>query len=332
MNGWLLPPFPFSGKQRLIVGVSGGADSLGLLSLLKERSLLNSVRLVAAHVNYGLRGEDSLKDEAKVRRLCKEWEIPLKTLRVSDFKRRMKKLKKSPQDFAREIRYSFFSQLARQEKAWGVAVAHHREDQAETVLDRLLRGAGARGLSGLRPVQMLELSQGRSLKVWRPLLSNSRGQIRDYLESRGITWREDKSNQGKKYRRNQIRHEILPFLSRWNPNLSETLARLGETCAAEDAFLEELLRPLGRKVQSRWRASSYSCNGPRFDKLPLALRRRWVRHVCEGLNPVARGLTFDRIEEVLRLWAGREKGPRDLGFGFTAGRKRNQGFLAWKKG
>lgn len=332
MTEWFFSPFPFAGKQKLIVGVSGGGDSLGLLSLLKERFSSEPKWLVAAHVNYGLRGKDSVKDEERVRHLCKGWNIPIRVLRVADFKEKVKKNKKSPQDFAREIRYSFFFQLARKEKAWGVAVAHHREDQAETVLDRFLRGAGARGLSGLRPVQILELSQGGRLKIWRPLLFHSKEQIQNHLKARGIPWREDKSNRGTKYRRNQIRHQILPFLSRWNPNLLETLVRLGQTSAAEDTLLEELLKPVERKINSQWGSFSYSCSVPDFEKLPLALQRRWVRHACEELNPAARGLSFDRIEGILDLWTGRKKGPMDLGFELRADWKQNKGFLTLKKG
>lgn len=271
-------------------------------------------------------------DEARVRNSCKEWGIPFRVLRITGFKDKVRKQKRSAQDLAREVRYSFFSRLARKEKAWGVVVAHHREDQAETILDRLLRGAGAKGLSGLRSVQMLQLRKGETLKIWRPLLPWSKRQIQDHLRSRGISWREDKSNQGTKYRRNQIRNTILPFLSKWNPNLSETLARWGEVNAAEDALLEELLKPLELKVRSRWARYSYACNAADFMKAPLALQRRWIRHVCERLNPSARGLSFDRIEEVLHLWEGREKGPRDLGFGLSAGLNRNQAVLHLKRG
>jgi tRNA(Ile)-lysidine synthase len=331
----MIQPFflllPFSGKKRLIVGVSGGADSLGLLGLLNDQFSSKGLHIVAAHVNYRIRGQDSSKDEEMVRRLCKDWGIPCRILRVSDFETKVKKQKRSPQDLAREIRYFFFLSLARKEKAWGVAVAHHREDQAETVIDRFLRGAGRRGLSGLRPVQTLRLPRGGNLRIWRPLLTYSKSQIQGYLKSRGISWREDKSNQEKKYRRNQIRHEILPFLSRWNPNLPEVLARLGDVNAAEDTLLEELLKPVERKVKSRWQHHAYVCNSLDFSKISLALQRRWIRHVCERLTPLARGLSFDRIEEILHLWTGNEKGPRDLGFGLTAGRSRNQAFLSLKR-
>jgi tRNA(Ile)-lysidine synthase len=331
MNQMSLPSFPFSRNKKLIVGVSGGSDSLGLLALLRERIQTDKVRLVAAHVNYGLRGMDSLKDEEKVRRLCWEWNVPFCLLRVSNFKAKVEKQKRSLQDLAREIRYRFFLKLARQENAWGVAVAHHREDQAETVLDRFLRGAGARGLSGLRPSQVLQFPQNGKLRIWRPLLFHSKKQIEDYLKSQGISWREDKSNQKTNYRRNQIRHEILPFLSQWNPNLIEVLSRTAEVTAEEDALMKEMLKPLERQVKSRWRRNVYTCNALFFRKAPLALQRRWIRHISEKLNPLARGLSFERIEEIIRLWAGSEKGPRDLGFGLRAGRSQNEGFLSWKR-
>ena len=326
-----LPPLPFSKKARLIVAVSGGSDSLGLLGLLKGLRPDPGGWLTAAHVNYGLRGRDSLKDEEAVRQLCRDWGIPCQVLRVKKFKERVRKEKRSPQDLAREIRYAFFQRWVQRQRAWGVAVGHHQEDQAETVLDRLLRGAGARGLSGLRPVQELPFRK-KSLRVWRPLLSFSKKQIQDYLRTLGVTWREDRTNRGKLYRRNQIRHDILPYLSRWNPNLSETLARMGDILAAEDEWLGGFLGPLDHKLRSRWNRGGYAFHAANFREVPMALQRRWIRHVCERLVPEARGLSFDRIEQILRLWKGEEKGPRDVGFGLAAGRIRHQAFLSRKGG
>ena len=324
----MLPSFPFSKSSRLVAGVSGGADSLGLLILLKEQCPQASRRLVVAHVNYGLRGRDSGLDEEKVRQLCRKEKITFRWLRVRNLKQRAKKEKKSLQDLAREIRYSFFQKLVQKEDAWGVAVAHHQEDQAETVLDRLLRGAGARGLSGLRPVQILNFSgTQRPLKVWRPFLAFSKEQIQDYLNEHGIVWREDKSNRKNDYRRNQIRHEVIPFLSRWNKNLTQTLARVGEISSAEDQVLEGYLVSVERQVKSRWVRGAYSCQAERFQKIPLALQRRWVRLISERLTANARGFSFDRIEEIIRLWEGRQKGPRDLGYGLVAGKSGNKAFL-----
>src|SRR5579859_1614995 len=238
-NDLSIPAFPFLAKDHLVIGVSGGSDSLGLLFLLLEQMPRATHRLVVAHVNYGLRGASADKDETMVRQLCREKGLGFHSLKVQRFLQKAKRLKRSPQDLAREIRYRFFLKVARNKKAWGVAVGHHLEDQAETILDRLLRGSGNRGLAGLRPVQLLRFPpQGFILKVWRPLLSFSKEQIQGYLKEKGIVWREDRTNRQGKYRRNQIRRDILPFLSRWNSNLPKTLSKMGEVTAAEDAFLD----------------------------------------------------------------------------------------------
>jgi tRNA(Ile)-lysidine synthase len=258
--------------------------------------------------------------------------LPFRSLQVRGFKRIVLKEKKSPQDMARSIRYAFFQDLVRREKAWGVAVAHHLEDQAETILDRLLRGAGPKGLSGLRPVQTLDLTaEGRPLRVWRPLLGHSKMEIRAFLKAQGILWREDASNQKEIYRRNQIRHQVLPFLSKWNPGLSRNLARLGEVFLAEDEFLESLLPFLGKKLKARYRPGHTECQASAFFRMPLALQRRWVRRICEDSTPLARGFSFERVETVLRVWRGDEKGPWDLGFGLSADQMGPKLILAYRK-
>jgi len=196
------------------------------------------------------------------------------------------------------------------------------------MMDRLLRGAGSRGLTGLRPVQELSFHPPfRALKIWRPLLGISKDQIQSLLRSRHIQWREDLSNRENKYRRNQIRNELLPFLSRWNPKIKEVLARLGEITAAEDFVLEGLLKPMDKKLKSRWGGGGYYCQAESFVRYPAALQRRWIRRVAEKLNGDARGLSFDRIEEIIRLWKGLEKGPKDMGFGIRAGKSQGRAFL-----
>jgi tRNA(Ile)-lysidine synthase len=324
-----LPTVPFSSHARLIVGVSGGADSIALLRLLIDQWPKAFNRLTAAHVNYGLRGRESRRDEEHVRALCRVWGVTLMCLRLQAFKQRVRKNGRSLQDLAREVRYVYFQKCALKKKAWGVAVAHHQEDQAETVLDRLLRGAGPRGLSGLRSVQTLKLKPGwPPLKIWRPLLEFPKADLMSNLKSRHITWREDSSNRGDLYRRNQIRHKVIPFLSKWNPRLTEVLARIGEVTAAEDQCMQSVLAPVGREVESRWKKNGYDCLAQRFKKVPLALQRRWVRLVAERLAPLARGLSFERVEEVIRLWEGREMGPRDMGYGLAAGKIQNRAFLS----
>jgi tRNA(Ile)-lysidine synthase len=309
-----------SNRSRLIVGLSGGCDSTALFRLLVENWPNPSRKLIAAHVNYGLRGKQSKADEQFVRKLCAQWKVPLRVLQVRNFKKKLRTDKKSLQDQARELRYTFFQKLARKERAWGIAVAHHLEDQAETILDRFIRVSGAKGLSGLREIQVLSYSKSEpSLKVWRPLLRAKKEDLKIYLKSQNIAWREDLSNQKLDYRRNQIRHEILPFLTQWNPSLTEGLARMGEVTSVEDQLVDQLLEIEGKKIESRWKKNVYFCPGSAFRKMHLALQRRWVRRVTEKLSRNARGISFDRVDEILRLWSGQEKGPRDVGYGLSAG-------------
>lgn len=309
-----------SNRSRLIVGLSGGCDSVALLGLLVEYWPDHSQKIIAAHVNYGLRGKQSQADEQFVPKLCVQWKVPLRVLQVRDFKKKLKIDKKSLQDGARELRYRFFQTLAHKEKAWGAVVAHHLEDQAETILDRFLRGSGAKGLSGLREVQVLSYSKSQpALKVWRPLLRITKEDLKKYLKNQNVAWREDRSNQKLEYRRNQIRHEIMPFLSRWNPSLVGGLARMGEVISVEDQLIDQLLENAVKKLKHRCKKNTYFCAGLTFHQMHLALQRRWVRKVAEKLNQNARGISFDRVDEILLLWRGEEKGPRDMGYGLSAG-------------
>jgi tRNA(Ile)-lysidine synthase len=316
----LLPAPPFAGKTRLLVGLSGGSDSTALLSLLLEPGALPGVVLEAAHVNYHLRGRESLRDEVFVKALCKKLKVPLKVLRLKNARAAALRSKKSLQDWARERRYAFFAKLCRERRAWGGVVAHQADDQAETVMDRILRGAGSRGLTGLRPVQELQFSKPDArLKIWRPLLSFSREELKNHLKSRGLAWREDLSNRKTGYRRNQIRNQVLPFLSRWNPRISKTLSKIGEVAAAQDAFLAQSLQVLKKKMKRRFSPSvGYRGLKSEFVRMPLALQRLWIREVAESLASNARGLSFERLEDALRVWKGLKKGPCDLGHGLSA--------------
>ncbi|HET9870900.1 MAG TPA: tRNA lysidine(34) synthetase TilS, partial [bacterium] len=312
----LVPTPPFPKRARLLLALSGGGDSTALLSLLAD--LRPPGTLFAAHVNYGLRGGASRADEAFVRALCRRFGVPLTVLRLKDARARARREGKSLQDWAREKRYAFFARLCVKRGAWGVAAAHQADDQAETILDRILRGAGTRGLTGLRPVQALRFgARGTGVRVWRPLLAHAREDLRRHLRSRGIRWREDAGNRKPDYRRNRIRHQLLPLLARWNPSIARALVRMGEVASAQEDFLAQCLGPLRGRLGSRWGASSYRGRQRQWAREPLALKRLWVRTAAERLCPAARGLSFERVEEAREVWDGTRRGPRDLGQGLS---------------
>jgi tRNA(Ile)-lysidine synthase len=212
----------------LVVGLSGGADSVALLDALAALAPDRRPRLVAAHLDHGLRpGSD--EDGRFCQRLCAGLGIPLQLGRA-DVAERARREAAGLEAAARHERYAFLRRVAGETGAELIAVAHTRDDQAETLLLHLLRGAGSRGLGGMRP---------RSGDLLRPLLEVSRAQVLEHLRGRGLTWREDPSNADPAFTRNRVRHELLPWLeSRFNPRLREALAGTARLLADDDDQLE----------------------------------------------------------------------------------------------
>ena len=210
--------------RKLLVGLSGGADSVALLLLLMEAD----VQVTAVHVNHGLRGAESDGDEAFVRALCEKYEVPLLTFRADP--------PENPgEGWAREVRYAFFRQAMQSVQADALALAHHRDDQAETLLLHLLRGAGLTGLTG-----MAEDSDTAGMRILRPLLTYSREELRAYLNERGQAWREDASNADPRYLRNALRRDVLPRLERLIPGAAERIATTASLLAEDEAVLNVL--------------------------------------------------------------------------------------------
>jgi tRNA(Ile)-lysidine synthase len=199
----------------VVVGVSGGLDSTVLLHLLRAAGF----EPVAAHVNYGLRGAESDGDEAFVREQAEAWGVPIHVRRVDLGDG-------SVQAAARAARYAFLADVAREVGAGAVAVAHHSNDQAETLLLNLLRGAGPTGLAGM-PVRR-SLAPGSPVDLVRPLLWATRAEIEDYAREHRLDWRDDASNAASDYRRNALRHDVLPLLEQHVPGASERIAHTAD--------------------------------------------------------------------------------------------------------
>lgn len=188
----------------VIAGVSGGADSVCLLAVLREYRREKEFSLTAVHVEHGLRGQDSLEDAAFVEALCREWQISCRVERVS-VRERAAAAGQTLEEAGRQARYEAFERWALRENAARIAVAHNENDQAETVLLNMARGSGLRGMGGIRPVR------GR---IIRPLLFVSRKEIEEWLMERGIGWRTDATNLETDYTRNKLRLQALPWLER----------------------------------------------------------------------------------------------------------------------
>ena len=210
--------------QRLLVGLSGGADSVALLLLLMDAGK----QITAVHVNHGLRGDASDGDEAFVRALCEKHQVPLLTYRADP--------PDNPgENWAREARYGFFREAMAKTGAEALVLAHHRDDQAETLLLHLLRGAGLTGLTGMSPDTTAD-----GLRIIRPLLGYSRAELRAYLKERNQSWREDASNGDARYLRNALRKDVLPLLEQLAPGVAVRMATTAALLAEDEAVLTAL--------------------------------------------------------------------------------------------
>jgi len=318
------PLLPFSREairpgDRLCAAVSGGADSVALLLLLHaanttERDYLG-VGLSAVHVHHNLRGEEADADQAFVADLCRRLEIPLH-LRQVDVPAHAAATGETIEESARTLRYQVFRELLSTGIADSILTAHTLDDQAETVLMKLLRGAWTEGLSGIHPIYILPPGAPNAPptigKVLRPLLAISRAQIEAFLRSRHQNWRTDSSNADPAYTRNRLRHTILPLLREENPSLDQTLGNLAELAREEEArwqteltrLLPQLLLPGkpvrggGRSVSTAPGSQSFSIEVDRLRTLDPATRRRVLRAAARQLG--AR-LSFDETARLLAL-------------------------------
>jgi tRNA(Ile)-lysidine synthase len=278
---------------RLAVGLSGGADSVALLRALTERSKELGLVLHAAHLHHGLRGEEADADLAFARSLAADLGLPFHEARVdteaeANADPATAKPAETIEEAARRLRYGWFRQLMASGVVEAVATAHTRDDQAETVLAKFLRGAWTEGLSGIHPV--VEFPEGRIL---RPLLSTTRAEVEAYLTALGQLWREDSSNRHLTFTRNRIRHELLPLLEGWNPRLREHMAQMAQLALDEEAWWQvelarigpQLLLP-GRPVRGGGReaAAGLALDVTRLATLAPALQRRLLRYAAEQLG------------------------------------------------
>ncbi|HEY1209116.1 MAG TPA: tRNA lysidine(34) synthetase TilS [Terracidiphilus sp.] len=272
---------------RLAVGLSGGADSVALVRALAERCRELGMVLHAAHLHHGLRGEEADNDLAFSRSLAAKLGLPFHEARV-DAGTTAKENAETIEEAARRLRYSWFRQLMASGEVEAIATAHILDDQAETVLAKFLRGAWTEGLSGIHPV--IEFPEGRIL---RPLLSTTRTEVEAYLRALGQDWCEDSSNRRLTFTRNRIRHELLPLLEGWNPQLREHLSQMATLARDEEAWWQAELARLGPQILlpgrparggGRSAGGGLALDVTRLAALPMALQRRLLRFAVEKLG------------------------------------------------
>lgn len=296
--------------DRLAVAVSGGADSVALLCLLLELRAELGIVLSVAHVNHKLRGEEADVDERFVAKLARQHGLELHVCEAPVEGSDTSGKSSGVEAAARELRYVFFRQLAREGRVTKIATAHTLDDQAETVLLRIFRGTGIRGLSCIHPRIVFE-EQGRAFgELVRPLLGFRRAALKEFLRERGQSWREDSSNRDTAFLRNRVRHRLLPMIGEeFGEAAIEHMGELAEIARAEEEHWERVHPEVRRQGggaggdEPRQAASLPGLAVAPLLTLPLAARRRLVRAWLE-MNARDLGISFRLIEETLDLARG----------------------------
>lgn len=281
----------FEPGDRIVVAASGGPDSTALLHLLFLLSESAGWQLAVAHANHGFRPLESAREAEFVKRQAERLELPF-YYRELDVPGYLNQEGGNPQDAARRLRYDFLVATAHDWQAGKIALAHHADDQAETVLMRILRGTGTSGLGGMSLVQERD-----GVKLVRPLLRIDKNRLLRELERLQEDYVTDSSNARTKYTRNRIRLETLPLLSMYNPSVVQALNRLSEVAAADDDFLE---REAGKRVaeMALKGPGEVRFSGAAFAGLHVALQRRFIKLILNYLFGTTENLDFAAVEQI----------------------------------
>jgi tRNA(Ile)-lysidine synthase len=277
----------------IIIGVSGGADSMALLMALINMKEKYCMTLVAAHVNHGLRGAAAAGDQALVEKTCKKYGIVCESKQMN-IKELAEQKRLTIEEAGRDARYDFFYHLQEKHKAQKIAVAHHQNDQAETVLHHFIRGTGMKGLSGMQPV--------REDGLIRPLLAVTRQQIEQYCETNNIAYRTDASNNTIEYTRNSLRLALIPEIEgEYNPNFTQNICQMASLLAEENAFLEKLTQAAYDSVANVV-GDNVELDLNAMNAMVLTLKRRVIRksiHTIKGNITNIEGKHIEMVVDII---------------------------------
>ncbi len=284
----------FRPGEPVVVGVSGGPDSLALLHILRGLAPELGISLHVAHLNHGLRGAESDADGEFVSAVAREWGLPatVETRRVTEY---ACSHHLSTEAAARAVRYAFLAEVAARQSARVVAVGHSADDQVETVLMHFLRGTGLAGLRGMQHKAVLPDDRGE-IELVRPLLDVTRQEIEAYCAEHGLTPRLDSSNLDMNIFRNRLRREVIPYLEQLNPNLREVLINNAHSLADDYAYLNAEMERCFDWV-TRCTDGAVTFDTGKWRSLPDSLQRATLRQAIRRLRGSLRDIGWKHIEE-----------------------------------
>lgn len=286
---------------RLVVAVSGGPDSLALLYALHRAAPNMGMSLHGAHLNHSLRGDASDVDAGFVADTFRSLSIPLTSEKI-DVASYRQEHRLSLEEAARRVRLDFLARVMAKQAAGAVAVGHTHDDQAETVLQHLIRGSGLTGLRGMQPTATLQIAD-TSVTLVRPMLDITRAETEEFCRAIGVEPRVDESNQSHEMTRNRVRLELLPIMERINPSVKDALVRLSRSVALDLALIErEVSEAAGSVVHHN--ADGATIERAAFSRLDLSIQRHLLRRTVGAVQSGTGDLTERHVNAMLKLMPG----------------------------
>lgn len=278
--------------DKIVIGVSGGPDSICLLHILNNLKEKYNLQLFVAHVNHMIR-ENAKIDEQYVVDFCKKIDIPVFVLH-SDVLNLAKQQKISIEEAGRNVRYEFFNEVLEKTKSNKIAIAHNCNDKAETVIMNVLRGSGISGLKGIEAK--------RDNKYIRPLIECTREEIENYCKDHNLETRHDESNDENIYKRNKIRNIVIPFIKEeFNSNIISTINRLSVVATQEDEYINKIVEKEYNNICIDKKENEIELNLKKFNDLDIVIKNRMILYVVNILQQHTKGIEKVNIEDIIKL-------------------------------
>lgn len=278
-------------NDKIILGVSGGPDSLFMLNILNNLKEKLNIELVVVHINHMIR-EEADSEEEFVKEFCQKLNIPFYSKRI-EVEKYANNNKIGLEEAGRKIRYEFFEEICSQVGANKIAVAHNKNDKVETMIMHMLRGSGISGLQGIQP---------KTNRIIRPIIEIERKDIEKYCEDQNLNPKIDKSNFDNTYTRNKIRNIVIPYIKEeFNPNIIETMTRLSEVITEENIFLNKLTETEYNKILLQKNNQEIVLDLKKFNQLDNIIKKRIILYTISKLRGGSQGIEKIHIEDIIKL-------------------------------
>lgn len=278
--------------DKIVIGVSGGPDSICLLHILNSLKERYNLQLFGAHINHMIR-ENAKIDEEYVIDFCKEIDVPLYVAHI-DVLNIAKQEKISTEEAGRNERYKFFGEVLKKTNSNKIAIAHNSNDKAETIIMNILRGSGVSGLKGIEPK--------RDNKYIRPLIETTREEIENYCKANYLEPRHDESNDENLYNRNKIRNIVIPYIKKeFNPNIINTINRLSVVATEESEYINKIAENEYNNICVKEEEDIIQLDLKKFNILDVVIKRRLILYTIHKLNNHTKGIEKVNIEDIIKL-------------------------------